>query len=818
MSKGYIKWKDVLKYAGTGVVSVITVLILVLNLSGMSYTVPGDQTCGTDCYSQLKVNSTYWEVCVEHSGNQSLIYKKVDTSRRLWLNLDKMGMFIPTDPEVFVELMVATTSKYATVKNEYGYLRPVKGGDCILQRGKENKLIIHGIKGVTQTVKWGMNFESILSGDMKFDPLWIGENITYTPSSETHCNGSICETINYETNEKIMTDGVIMIKSPYEIVCRWSNPNSLWKDCEIVIEVNNSNTKSDLILKGDELLAKFLKDVQNFTVYTTYNYNLYNDTILNNTCFDSLNVTPEERESILENKSLCFYNYTRKSFYNFQPTTKLDKIYKNSVIGIKLEFQSPIVAEAGAYLKNHFNFTLLSDYNMTLDPDISTCSVLDTAGATYTLTADIIDSSATVCMNITANNVTLDCQGHTIDGTDTLSTFGIYVYRASATTTNETIKNCTLTDWGYGIRLYFSSNNTITNSTANSNSYYGIVLSSSSNNTITSSTANSNSYYGILLSFSSNNQITNSTANSNSYDGIRLYSSSNYVIVNCIVQANTNYGIYLSTAGNPANLIYNNLFNNTNNFFFGGTIYANNWNTTRQTGTRIYSNGTEIGGNYWTNSTKNGYSDTCTDADTDGFCDNSYTINATGPNIDYLPLSDEYSVGAPTYSLNSTNSTVAGTPIMHSLYWTDDAGLSGYIFSFDNCTGTLVNNSFVSFSGTTNWSNVTKMINSTIGCTIRWCVYANDTSNNWNGTSCITPFSYLTTSAGGSTCDCSSIQAGTAINCAENCDIGACNVGGIAVTFINTGTVTTSGDVTNILRTTWSSGCTLILGVGKRWG
>jgi len=99
----------------------------------------------------------------------------------------------------------------------------------------------------------------------------------------------------------------------------------------------------------------------------------------------------------------------------------------------------------------------------------------------------------------------------------------------------------------------------------------------------------------------------------------------------------------------------------------------------------------------------------------------------------------------PTYSLNSTNSTLAGTPVSHNLKWNDETGLSHYLFSFDNCTGTLVNNSFVSFSGTANWSNETKTINSTVGCTIQWKVYANDTSNNWNTS---LTYSYLTTSAG----------------------------------------------------------------------
>jgi hypothetical protein len=102
----------------------------------------------------------------------------------------------------------------------------------------------------------------------------------------------------------------------------------------------------------------------------------------------------------------------------------------------------------------------------------------------------------------------------------------------------------------------------------------------------------------------------------------------------------------------------------------------------------------------------------------------------------------------PTYSLNSSNSTWNGTIVMHSMKWADDYGLSGYIFSFDNGTGTLVNDTWTAFSGS--WSNVTKTVNSTVGSTIRWCVYANDTSintvgGNWNGTSCMSPYNYIIT-------------------------------------------------------------------------
>jgi hypothetical protein len=96
----------------------------------------------------------------------------------------------------------------------------------------------------------------------------------------------------------------------------------------------------------------------------------------------------------------------------------------------------------------------------------------------------------------------------------------------------------------------------------------------------------------------------------------------------------------------------------------------------------------------------------------------------------------------PTYSLNSTNSTTAGAPILHSLNWTDNVGLSGYIFSW-NSSGRWDNATWTTFGANT-WSNVTNTSNSTAGLLIQWCFYANDTSNNWNGTSCQNPFSYIT--------------------------------------------------------------------------
>jgi parallel beta-helix repeat protein len=343
------------------------------------------------------------------------------------------------------------------------------------------------------------------------------------------------------------------------------------------------------------------------------------------------------------------------------------------------------------------------------DTYLTDCAVLDTPGETYYLTQDIINSTASICMNIQADNIVLDCQGHIIDGTGTVNTYGIYISRSSPTTTNETIKNCVVTDWIYGIYLYYSDSNTLSNITANITFFfpydsYGIHLDHSNYNILSNIIASYNSWgiyiynsnYNILSNITTNynergvrgngieiyhsdsNTLSNITANYNNLVGIRIYNSSsstlsnitvnynkygivitnsNSTIKNSIIQDNSQFGI--SIAGSAPNLIYNNLFNNTVNFYFSGTIYANYWNTTRQAGTRIYSFGNEIGGNYWTNPEGTGYSDTCTDADKDGFCDDPYVL-ATD-NVDYLALSDEYSP-PPTTTLPP----VHGVPLLSS--------------------------------------------------------------------------------------------------------------------------------------------------------
>ncbi|MGY4884634.1 MAG: right-handed parallel beta-helix repeat-containing protein [Nanobdellota archaeon] len=123
------------------------------------------------------------------------------------------------------------------------------------------------------------------------------------------------------------------------------------------------------------------------------------------------------------------------------------------------------------------------------------------------------------------------------------------------------------------------------------------------------------------------------------------------------------------------------------------------------------------------------------DSDSDTFDGGEYIyVDYVNMTIDYTPDSTP-----PTYSLNSTNNTVAGQPTKFSINVTDNAALhpnGGYIFEFDNGNGTFYNNSFVLFTTTPSWANVTKTLNSTVGTTVRYRWYFNDsyTTPNYNST------------------------------------------------------------------------------------
>ena len=203
-----------------------------------------------------------------------------------------------------------------------------------------------------------------------------------------------------------------------------------------------------------------------------------------------------------------------------------------------------------------------------LPEDCDIYGIWNEATLTCSLTQDLTES-----VEITVNNITLDCNGYSITGSD--SGYGIYLNNREEVT----IQNCIVTDFSYGVFLFYSSNNQLTNITANSN------------------------YNGILLGFSSNNTIKNSIINSNVY-GITLYSRSN------------------------GNKIYHNNF--INNRPDSPVIFSNCSNN-------VLDNGYPSGGNYWSDYTgidvKKGSNQN--ESGSDGIGDTPYVFTICYPCVDY---------------------------------------------------------------------------------------------------------------------------------------------------------------------------------------
>ncbi|MFH1722415.1 MAG: NosD domain-containing protein [Candidatus Altiarchaeota archaeon] len=228
------------------------------------------------------------------------------------------------------------------------------------------------------------------------------------------------------------------------------------------------------------------------------------------------------------------------------------------------------------------------DYNPlagTTGQPMTACTPINQPG-TYQLGADIINSSASECITISSSDVVFDGQGFMVDGPDDWYNTGVYVYKSGLTLSNVTVRNLVVSEWESGIYFNDVENSAMLNNTLPSSFQFGLRINDGFGNTLADNR----------------------------------------------VSASGNTGIYFTSSGN--NTVYNNFLNNSgSNYYRDGTSFANFLNTSRQTGTSIIGKPT-LGGNYWALPTGLGFSQTCTSADDDGICDQTYSFQ----DVDYHPL------------------------------------------------------------------------------------------------------------------------------------------------------------------------------------
>lgn len=137
----------------------------------------------------------------------------------------------------------------------------------------------------------------------------------------------------------------------------------------------------------------------------------------------------------------------------------------------------------------------------------------------------------------------------------------------------------------------------------------------------------------------------------------------------------------------------------------------NYYNTSYQAGTNIVGGGF-LGGNYYTNNTDTQFSGTCTDSNTDGICDTTFTF-ITG--TDFLPLSNKF-VAAVTeafignativFPLNNQKFNLTNSTINYTQNGTTNMAYTWYIYYNSSFNHTATTNTTFNFSDGTYALNV----------------------------------------------------------------------------------------------------------------
>jgi parallel beta-helix repeat protein len=147
----------------------------------------------------------------------------------------------------------------------------------------------------------------------------------------------------------------------------------------------------------------------------------------------------------------------------------------------------------------------------------------DTITQSLKLTADIGPCSGDG-ITIGADNITLDCNGHTVSGSGTGSTgTGITV---PAGISGVTIRNCQVTEFGIGFSV-FGPSNTLLDNTARHNGGPGFNIGGVGDTILLDNTARHNGGSGFsIFADSTNNNLEGNTARHNGGDGFFLSDTS----------------------------------------------------------------------------------------------------------------------------------------------------------------------------------------------------------------------------------------------------------------------------------------------------
>jgi len=193
---------------------------------------------------------------------------------------------------------------------------------------------------------------------------------------------------------------------------------------------------------------------------------------------------------------------------------------------------------------------------------ISSCGCTITQTGTFTVVDDLSASQGLTkggnCLEVSADHVILDLQGHAIIGNGT--GIGIVILSSAANTTvqgtdsTETAQ-AIINSWKVGleddannvvIELFRQIGGNSFNPTGNAGD--GVLLQNASSVTVANFNASFNGGAGVNIQGGSGNRILNCDTIKNTTAGMILASSNVNTVSNCTITANTGYGVWLNTA------------------------------------------------------------------------------------------------------------------------------------------------------------------------------------------------------------------------------------------------------------------------------
>lgn len=174
-----------------------------------------------------------------------------------------------------------------------------------------------------------------------------------------------------------------------------------------------------------------------------------------------------------------------------------------------------------------------------------------------TVTANTgLTSDLTGRILIASDNVTLNCNGHSVTGITTDQIPNTYPGILLNGRRGVTVENCRVTNFYIGIRMVSSTRNLLIQNNVSKNGY-GFLLSSSNLNALLLNSASGNLHDGFRLESSNMNAIAGNKASNNLGSGFLLISSSGNILGLNLANGNGAYGFALTSSSSNNQVVAN---------------------------------------------------------------------------------------------------------------------------------------------------------------------------------------------------------------------------------------------------------------------